>query len=51
MNNWMDDCNYIIGRLGDMIEMLDSNRHVITSGEANNNSIAHHIPVGPGLSI
>lgn len=51
MNKWLDDCYYIIGRLGDMIEMLDQNRNVIDSGEANNLAIANHIPTGPGLSI
>lgn len=51
MNDWVDDCSYIIGRLGDMIQLLDSNRQVITSGEANNAAVAAHIPVGPGLDI
>ena len=49
MNAWMSDCDFIIRKLGEMIEVMNGNRQVITSGEENNTQMAGNIPVGPGL--
>ncbi|MET8759921.1 WXG100 family type VII secretion target [Lentzea sp. NPDC004782] len=49
MDGWVSDCNYIIGKLGEMIEVMNGNRRVITNGEAYNNDLAARMPVGPGL--
>lgn len=50
MKAWMDDCQFIVKKLGEMIEVMHGNRQVITSGESNNTQVASAIPVGPGLA-
>ncbi|MFB9909019.1 WXG100 family type VII secretion target [Allokutzneria oryzae] len=49
MKAWMDDCTFIVNKLGEMIEVMNGNRQVITAGEQDNTQIAGSIPVGPGL--
>ncbi|MBB4678576.1 WXG100 family type VII secretion target [Crossiella cryophila] len=48
MNAWMDDCKLIVHKLGEMIEMMNGNRKVITEGEQANADTAARIPVGAG---
>jgi WXG100 family type VII secretion target len=49
MAAWLADCQVIIQKLGEMIEVMNGNRQVITAGEASNTEAAAGIPVGPGL--
>lgn len=48
---WLDEGHRIINLLSQMVEVLDGNRQVITSGEASNQTIAARIPSGSGLAI
>ncbi|WP_082373264.1 WXG100 family type VII secretion target [Nocardia sp. NRRL S-836] len=50
MRAWMDDCTFIVNKLGEMIEVMNGNRQVITAGESSNTETASSIPVGPGLA-
>lgn len=50
MRAWFDDCQVIVNKLGEMIEVMNGNRKVIASGEEVNTQTATSIPVGPGLS-
>jgi WXG100 family type VII secretion target len=50
MRAWMDDCQFIVNKLGEMIEVMNGNRQVITAGEQANAETASQIPVGPGLT-
>ncbi|MGI5499187.1 WXG100 family type VII secretion target [Lentzea sp. CA-135723] len=49
MKAWMDDCQVIVTKLGEMIEVMNGNRQVITAGENANTEVAAAIPTGPGL--
>ena len=51
MQKWFEDCNVIINKLGEMVELMHGNRKIITEGESNNAHVAGAIPVGPGLGI
>lgn len=48
MKAWLDDCTLIVNKLGEMIEMMNGNRQVITAGEQANADTAARIPVGAG---
>lgn len=50
MRAWINDCKFIMGKLTEMIEVMNGNRQVIAAGEQANTQIAAKIPVGPGLS-
>jgi WXG100 family type VII secretion target len=50
MRSWMDDCQFIVKKLGEMIDVMDGNRQAITAGEQDNVQQASQIPVGPGLA-
>lgn len=50
MRAWMDDCRFIVNKLGEMIEVMNGNRQVISAGESSNAETAASIPVGPGLA-
>ncbi|MEV0058111.1 WXG100 family type VII secretion target [Saccharopolyspora sp. NPDC050389] len=49
MRAWMDDCQFIVNKLGEMIEIMNGNRQAITVGEQANAETAAGIPTGPGL--
>lgn len=49
MRAWMDDCQFIVNKLGEMIEIMNGNRQAITVGEQANVETAARIPAGPGL--
>ncbi|HEX7307618.1 WXG100 family type VII secretion target [Lentzea sp.] len=51
MTSWMSDCQHIIQKLGEMIQVMESNRQVITAGERANADTARGIPTGPGLDL
>ncbi|MFI9005946.1 WXG100 family type VII secretion target [Actinosynnema sp. NPDC053489] len=50
MKSWMDDCQFIVNKLGEMIELMNGNRQLINAGEDANRAVASQIPVGPGLA-
>ncbi|WP_170156033.1 WXG100 family type VII secretion target [Umezawaea tangerina] len=47
---WMDDCKFIVGKLGEMIDVMNGNQKVIAAGEQANTQQASRIPTGPGLA-
>ncbi|ONI76978.1 hypothetical protein ALI144C_33195 [Actinosynnema sp. ALI-1.44] len=50
IDRWVEDCNFIMHKLGEMIEVMNGNRKIITAGEQSNTETASNIPVGPGLA-
>ena len=51
MNAWITDCETIVKKLDEMVELMHGNRKTITAGEQDNTHLASKIPTGPGLGI
>lgn len=51
MTTWINDCNIIGNKLGEMIEIMRGNRQVISAGEEVNEDIARNLPVGAGMAL
>ena len=49
MRAWMDDCQFIVQKLGEMIDVMNGNHKVIVAGEQANTEQASHIAAGAGL--
>jgi WXG100 family type VII secretion target len=49
MEGWEQQCNLIMRKLGEMVQLMQGNRKTITSGEDNNMNIASGMNVTAGL--